>query len=262
MQKDGVRSPDVPAYPISSVDNALRLLQLFREQDSVRLTEACSYLDVAHSTAHRLLAMLVHHGFVRQDPRTRAYRPGPTLIDIGFAVVQRMDVRAQARPFVEELAAKFEETVHLVILEGTQVRYVDAVESTRALRVAPRMGSMLPAHCTSAGKALLADLPAGLLAKMYADPTSLAPQTDRSLSTLAQLSAALETVRDTGYATNYEETEEGVGSVAIALRNEAGDALAAVAVAVPISRLNQAARIAISTALLEIAPRFQASLTA
>jgi IclR family acetate operon transcriptional repressor len=261
MQTDGGRSLGTPAYPISSVDNALRLLQLFRERDSVRLTEACTYLDVAHSTAHRLLAMLVHHGFVQQDVRTRAYRPGPTLIEIGLAVVQKMDVRTQARPILEELAARFEETVHLVVLEGTQVRYVDAVESTRALRVAPRMGSLLPAHCTSAGKALLADLPDPLLRKMYADPVTLAPQTDRSLSTLSQLVAALEEIRASGYATNFEETEEGVGSVAIALRGPSGDAVAAVAVAVPISRLNQAARREISLALLDIAPRFQASLS-
>jgi IclR family acetate operon transcriptional repressor len=260
MQTDGSASTEAtPAYPISSVDNALRLLQLFRERESVRLTDACAYLNVAHSTAHRLLAMLVHHGFVRQDARTRAYRPGPTLIEIGLAVVQKMDVRVQARPLLEELAARFEETVHLVTLEDTEVRYIDAVESTRALRVAPRLGSVLPAHCTSAGKALLAELSDVELKTLYADPITLTRQTDRSLATLAQLTAALDEVRTTGYATNYEESEEGVGSVAIALRDNHGNAVAAVAVAVPTSRLNQTARRDISSALIELAPRFQAS---
>src|ERR1700749_1750310 len=89
-----------PSYPISSVGNALRLLLLFREQQSVRLTEACAYLGVAHSPAHRLLAMLIQHGFVRQES-SRAYRPGPMLVEIGLAVVQKMDVRMQARPFLE-----------------------------------------------------------------------------------------------------------------------------------------------------------------
>ena len=102
MQTESVE-PKAPAYPISSVDNALRLLLLFREQETVRLTEACEYLNVAHSTAHRLLAMLIHHGFVRQDPRSRAYRPGPMLVEIGLAVVQKMDIRSQVRPLLQRL---------------------------------------------------------------------------------------------------------------------------------------------------------------
>jgi len=255
LSEDGAE----PAYPITSVDNALRLLLLFGEQESVRLTEACAYLDVAHSTAHRLLAMLIHRGFVRQDPKTRAYRPGPSLTEIGLKVVQRMDVRSRARPLLERLAAQFEETVHLVTLEGKDARFIDAVESRKALRVAQRTGTVLPAHCTSAGKALLAELPEEELRRLYSEPDSLVRQTDRSLSTFAQLTAALEEIRLTGVATNYEESEEGVGSAAIALKDSSGTAVAAVAVAVPTNRLSQQTRREISAALLEIAPEFQSS---
>jgi IclR family acetate operon transcriptional repressor len=262
MQTDSAGvAEEGPAYPISSVDNALRLLKLFGEQESVRLTEACAFLNVAHSTAHRLLAMLIHHGFVRQDPKSRAYRPGPTLIEIGLAVVQKMDVRSQARPLLEELAAQFEETVHLVTLEGANARFIDAVESTRALRVAPRTGTVLPAHCTSAGKALLAELTPDQLRRLYDNPDSLARQTDRSLSTFAQLSAALDEIRATGLATNYEESEEGVGSLATVLKNAAGDAVAAIAVAVPTYRLSSATRREIAAALRDVAPKFQASFS-
>lgn len=227
-----------PAYPISSVDNALRLLRLFQQTDSVRLTEACAYLGVAHSTAHRLLAMLMHHGFVRQDPRTRAYVPGPTLIEIGLAVVQKMDVRIQARPLMEELAADVQETVHLVTLEGNQARFIDAVEGTRAVRVAPRTGSLLPAHCTSAGKVLLSELTPEQLGAIYPEGQPLEVQTARSLSSLEQLSKVLEAVRKSGHATNVEESEEGVGSIAVALRDQRGHTMAAVAVAVPMSRFD------------------------
>ena len=78
-----------PAYPIRSVDNALRLIRLFNERDTLRLTDACGYLGVAHSTAHRLLAMLVHHGFVQQDPQSRTYRPGPTLLESAWPSSRR-----------------------------------------------------------------------------------------------------------------------------------------------------------------------------
>jgi IclR family acetate operon transcriptional repressor len=225
-----------PSYPISSVNNALRLLLLFREQQAVRLTDACRYLGVAHSTAHRLLAMLAYHGFVRQDPRTRAYVAGPALIDVGLAVVQALDLRAQARPALEQIATEFDETAHLAVLEGNQVRYLDAVESTRALRVAQRTGILAPAHTTSVGKALLAEVTVEQLHALYPKPDNLATSTSRSITTREQLEKELTLVRERGYAINNEEWEEGVGSAAIAL-HDLGRRSAAMAVAAPTSRL-------------------------
>jgi DNA-binding IclR family transcriptional regulator len=248
-----------PSYPISSVDNALRLLLLFREQQSVRLTEACSFLGVAHSTAHRLLAMLIHRGFVRQDA-SRAYRPGPMLVEIGLAVVQKMDVRMQARPYLEKLSADFGETVHLVILEGDQVRYVDAVESDRALRVTERTGQTLPAHCTSAGKALLGALSPAQVRAIYADK-KLEVKTTHSVRSFKALETALDSVRTQGYATNHEESEDGVGSVAIALVNGTDRPVAALAVAVPVNRLGARVQANIVKALREVQQQFRESST-
>jgi DNA-binding IclR family transcriptional regulator len=247
---------DAPGYPISSVGNALRLLVLFREQQSVRLTEARDYLGVAHSTAHRLLAMLIQYGFVRQDS-SRAYRPGPMLVEIGLAVVQKMDVRAQARPFLEALANKFTETIHLTVLEGNLVRYVDAVESDRTLRVAARTGQLLPANCTSAGKALLAELTRDQVHALY--PTEELPsQTAHSLNSMQALEHELDRIREQGYATNHEESEDGVGSVAIALVNAAARPVAAVAVAVPVNRLIPETQASIIEALKAVRQEFQA----
>lgn len=257
MKKDVAEtSGATPNYPISSVGNALRLLLLFREQQSVRLTDACAYLGVAHSTAHRLLAMLIQHGFVRQES-SRAYRPGPMLVEIGLAVVQKMDVRMQARPFLEALAAEFGETVHLVVPEGAQVRYVDAVESDKTLRVTARTGQILPAHCTSAGKALLGELTPEQVRALYRDK-DLAPKTSHSLRSVQELEAVLEKVRKQGYATNREESEDGVGSVAIALVNAAGRPVAAIAVAVPVNRLGQRVQANIVKALKDVRQQFKA----
>jgi DNA-binding IclR family transcriptional regulator len=235
---------------------------MFREHKSVRLKDACLYLGVAHSTAHRLLAMLIHHNFVVHDAHSRTYRPGPMLIDIGLAVVQKLDIRTQARPMVEALSQEFRETVHLLTLEGTNVRYLDHAESERALRVAPRTGSVLPAHCASGGKVLLAEMSNEALAELYSSPDSLQRLTDRSIGSFPQLIAALDEVRRAGYAMNFEETEEGVGSVAIALRDQQGRPLASVAVAVPISRFPQSRRQDIAQSLIREASKFTARIAA
>jgi IclR family transcriptional regulator, acetate operon repressor len=255
MQKTRPQSDTGPAYPIASVNNALRLLLLFREQPRVRLTDACKYLGVAHSTAHRLLAMLAYHGFVQQEPVTRAYIAGPALVEVGLAVVGSLNVREQARPVMEGLAAEFGETVHLGVLEGNQVRYVDAIESERALRVASRTGAVVPAHCTSLGKALLSQMTDQQVAELY--PKSAEPfpsRTERSITTQAKLMKEVARARARGYAVNSGETEDDVGSVAVAFRDFAGRP-AAIAVAAPTSRLNAKRISRIADLMLEVIAR-------
>ena len=211
-----------PAYPIASVDSALRLLKLFRDTPRVRLSEASEHLGVAHSTAHRLMAMLAYHGFARQEPGSRAYVAGPALVEIGLAAVRELDIRLHARPVLESLAASLGETVHLVVLEGGNVRYLDAVESPRALRVAARTGSALAANCTASGKALLAELSDAEVTAIFAGRDALAALTGRSITSCARLLAELREVRARGYAVNVEESEEGVASVAVAVRGPRG----------------------------------------
>jgi DNA-binding IclR family transcriptional regulator len=219
------------------VDNALRLLTLFREQTTVRLSEASEHLGVAHSTAHRLLAMLAYHGFVRQERDSRAYVAGPALVEIGLATVRHMDIRLHARPLLEDLARDLAETVHLAVLEGGTVRYLDAVESTRALRVAARTGSALPANCTASGKAILAELPPAEIAALFDGPQPLSGLTARSLTSLRGLQAELRQTRDRGYALNMQESEDGVASVAVAVNGPTGSPVAALVVSAPVARL-------------------------
>ena len=161
-----------PQYPIESVDNALRLLWLVGERRSLRLTDASRYLDVASSTTHRLLAMLQYRGFVRQNAATRAYELGPTLDRIAFSLLRRMDVRERARPVLKQLSADLQETVHLGRLEGSNVLFIDSIESPQAVRVGSRLGRSMPAHCTSTGKAMLAQFGARQLMTLFPEEGS------------------------------------------------------------------------------------------
>ena len=125
-----------PQYPIESVDNALKIIHLLGARPELRLTEVAEALGVASSTAHRLLAMLQYRGFVRQDAASKTYRAGGALSSVSFAILQRFDVREAVRPLLRRLNEEFSETVHLATLDGAQVRFIDAIESTKAVRVA------------------------------------------------------------------------------------------------------------------------------
>jgi DNA-binding IclR family transcriptional regulator len=228
-----------PQYPIETVDKALRLLLMFGERAEVRLTDVHAELGIGKSRAHRLLAMLVLHRFAVQDPWTRTYRPGPALAEIGLSAVRRIDIRIIARPLIEAIAEQTGETVHLGVLEERNVRFVDGVESEMVLRVAGRVGRLLPAYATSLGKAMLAQLPKEAVTELYPDSV-LPPVTAASIRLRAVLLAELDEVRERGYAINHGESEEGVSSIGVALPLVKGAPSAAISIAAPSPRLAQA----------------------
>jgi len=228
----------VPQYPIESVDNALKVLLLLGHLPALRLTDLSGYLGVASSSAHRMLAMLQYRGFVRQDPATRAYVPGPALDELAFKTLRRHDVRNLARPVLERLNAELRETIHLGQLEERDVRFIDAIESNRALRVGSRLGRVMPAQCTSTGKAMLATLSEPQIRELYPEER-LVQLTPHSIGTRADLLVELVEVRRRGYATSQEESEEGVSSISIAIPGERIRPLALNA-SVPKSRMTPA----------------------
>jgi DNA-binding IclR family transcriptional regulator len=240
----------VPQYPIESVDNALKILLLLGERNELRLTEVAEYLHVATSTAHRLLAMLQYRGFMRQDPRTRVYLPGTALTGVAFSILQRFDVREVLHPFVEALNRDLGETVHLAILDGSTVRFIDAIESPKATRVSSRLGKQMPANCTSTGKALLSTLTTEELDRLY--PAEELPQlTPNSIGTRSALNDVLEEVRRRGYATSNQESEDGVCSVAVAFPPTHTPIRLAFNASVPVYRMNDEVAERIAAALKE-----------
>lgn len=224
-----------PRYPIKSVDNALALLLMFRETQLIRVSEASARLGVGRSTAHRLLAMLEYHGFIQQDAASKAYRAGSALTEIGLGIVRAMDIREQLRPHLEQLRDDLGETVHLMVLQGTESLFLDSVESSKALRTSSRIGRSYPAHATSGGKALLAELPEARLAELY-PKGRLGPGSNK---TMADLKRELDVVRKRGYGSNRGETEPDVAAVAVAIKSSFGRPTAAIAVSAPLSRLSE-----------------------
>lgn len=223
-----------PAYTISSVDNALRLLLMFRDQKQLRLSDVSTSLGVSPSTAHRLLAMLAHYDFVHQDTGHGVYSAGPALLDIGYGAVRSLDLRRVAEPVLARLARTLDETVHLAQLEAGHIRYIAGVESSRPLRVADRTGQLFPAHLTATGKAILAGLGAAQLDELL----GIAAVTDGSHLSVAErdeLERQLVEVRAKGHAVNFRD--DGVVSVAVAVTNPRGLTVGAINASAPENRM-------------------------
>jgi DNA-binding IclR family transcriptional regulator len=225
------------AYAIESVSNALRTLLYLRDVDEVRVSELATYLGVAASTAHRLLATLRANDFVEQVPGRRAYRLTSLLSTFSGGPPDRETLARIGRPALVQLCRETDETANLLVLEGADARFIDGVESTRTLRVAPRTGDLLPAHGTAGGKAMLAMLPPDQVRALLG--ARLRKMTIHTVLSRAALEKDLAVVRTRGYATNVNESVLDVGGVGVPVMDRFDRCVAAITVSGPSSRLNE-----------------------
>jgi DNA-binding IclR family transcriptional regulator len=143
-------------YQIQSVDNALRLIRMLQAGEVLQVSTVAQHLGVGRSTAHRLLSMLIQHGFAVQGP-DREYLRGPSLHDPQAALpvgLSLAELRRRALPILHTLTERTQETTNLQLILGDYSRVVASVESDRPLRVSNREGQYLPAGMSSGGRAV------------------------------------------------------------------------------------------------------------
>jgi IclR family transcriptional regulator, acetate operon repressor len=219
-----------PPYALQSVDAALRLAQMLQAFGPMRVSDVADELGVAVSTAHRLLATLVYRGFAEQLP-DRRYGPGAGLRPVAVLDPSASELRERARAAMLALVAATGESANLVVLTGTEVRFVATVECDRVLRVGDRAGQRLPAHLTSGGKAIMATLPDSEMGRFgNLDP-----------AVLTHLKRDVVAARQVGYASNHQDTEKGLSAIGVALAPLPGSIHAAICLAMPTARYRRSA---------------------
>jgi IclR family acetate operon transcriptional repressor len=174
-------------------------------------------------------------GYVEQDPRSETYRLSSQL---GWHT--RNDVRetlkATARPYLQRILGRFEQTVCLGILEHDQVLYIEILEGLRSIRNAATVNAFAPVHSTSLGKSILAFLnPSEAEAILKRKP--LKKLTAKTITSTALLMRHLAHVRKVGYAVDNEETERGARCVGAPIYDAHGVPFAALSVSGPISHI-------------------------
>lgn len=223
---------------IQSLDRALRILDLFDEQDSeLKITEISRKMDLHKSTVHSLLKTLQEHRYIDQNAETGKYRLGMKLLERGQLLLQHLDIRSVARAELLELASATGQTAHLVIQEGREGVYIDKVEGPRAVIRYSRIGRRIPLHCSSVGKVLAAFMnPAEREQLLQEYPFMV--HTPRTITDREVFLNELEKVRANGYSIDNQENEPGVRCVAVPIRNHTGQVIAAVSISTLISNVD------------------------
>lgn len=220
-----------------------------KSERSCGVTELALELGLHKSNVHRLLQGLVHQGFARRDPETSRYMLTMKLWELGAKVSDRLDVRQEAYSVMQVLAKKTEETVHLSILEGVEVLYIDKIDSPQPIRAYTKIGGRAPAQCVATGKALLAWASKEIIEQVE---SCLEPYTPLSITTADALSAELKDIRANGFAINKGEWREEVGGIASPIFDVSGKAVAAIGISGPMVRCTQEWQEQTSQILIEL----------
>lgn len=229
-------SEDIVTDTLQSVRQALRILTLLQTHEQLGVSEVSLKLDIGASSTHRILATLHEANFVRQSLPSRKYRLGPAMSgsENATAIEHCAEIAETHLAALRDITG---ETVHLAARNGITTKFVTVFESSHVMRVTSRMGTALPAHATSAGKVLLAELSEPELDTLYpAEP--LPKATAQTLPSRSALKAELAQITARGYATNLAESEPDVVALAMAISRPTGPRLCAVTVTGPASRMN------------------------
>ena len=220
---------------LSSVSKALTLLDAFTaESPELTLSELARRAGVHKSSAYRLLSTLEAHGFVERGPAGRGYRLGWKPAELAGRL--RSELRELAAPVMEELAAKSGEIVHLSVLDGAEIVYLDKRGRSQPLTVSTTIGGRSPAHASAMGKALLSGL-SDQDAERLLGSRRLQRFTPTTITDRRRLTRELEEIRRQGYAQDDEETFPGIRCVAAPLQDGEGRVLAAISVTAPTQRM-------------------------
>ncbi len=225
---------------LKSLSRGLQLLEILsRGPQTQGVTDLARVMEVDKSTVSRLLKTLQRHGYVAQDEATRSYGLGPGIVPLGQRALRRMDIRVEAKPYLNRLVAATGECAHLAVLYGKSVLYVDQVTSDQTVNVDAPVGTLAPMHCTALGKAMLASQPEEWRAGFVSEQ-SLRAYTGRTITDAGALLQHIGTVEAAGVAIDDEEFSVGIRCLAAPVRDHEGGAAGAIGISGPSPRVTDA----------------------
>ncbi len=248
------------SYLIRSVANALDVLEQFGKtgEEELGVTGISHRLRFHKNNVFRILATLETRGYVEKNLATENYRLGVKSLELGKNYINRMGLLEKSRPLLERLVQETQETAYIGVLRGTEVVYVDGVESARTVRAVSRVGYRVPAYCTAIGKAQIAfDSDVEILQHL---PKSMKSFTARTVVSLERLQQELREVRIKGYAVDSEEFEEGLRCIGVPVRDYTRRAIAGICISAPSFRVPEKKFAEIAAHVIEVGDRLSQRL--
>jgi len=222
-----------PSYRVQAVERALDILDCFTfENKELGLFEIAGQTGLNKTTVKRMLANLTHRNYLQQDPKTKKYKLGMRLFELGGIVFSSFSLRKAAAHFMDFLQKETRSTVLLGVMMEDQLVYVDKREGNGMIRISSEIGWRRPLHYGMLGMILSAYLDpekAAVILKKY----PLEAYTPRSITDEEKFKNRLEEIRVQGYVIENGEAVEGIIGIAAPIRGHTHKVIAALGIAVP-----------------------------
>jgi len=229
MSKGGKTVAQDHPQLLSSVRNALKILLSFSmDEPEKKVSDVARELGLSKSSASRLMATLASEGFLSKNPETGHYRLGVSVLTLSSIFISSLDLYRESLPVLKWLVQETGEAAHLAIMEGTDVVYVNKVESKHPIRILTYIGRRNPAYCTSSGKVLLAYQAEEVVEEII--NKGLEKYASNTITDPDQLYRSLAKIRKDGYAVSVSEILDGVTSIGVPVRDYTGQVVAAVSI--------------------------------
>ena len=228
-------------YIIHTVKNAMQLLQLFTDSSPEwSLTELAKAKSLNISHTKRLINTLTEYGYLKKDPISKRYRLGLAIVRLSGVLTSTMEIYKEARPILSKLLEKYDENVHIGVLEEINVLYLDKFESLYSTRLASHIGKRNPAYCTGCGKVLLAYTPEPLQQELLrkVDEQGFEQFASNTVKTIEELKNDLDIIVKKGYALSTDELSDGFASIAVPVLDFSGEVIAAISLTGPSNKIN------------------------
>jgi IclR family pca regulon transcriptional regulator len=244
---------------LQSLERGIAVIQVFSpEHPALTLSEVARLTGMTRATARRILLTLEKLGHVRSDGRL--FSLTPRVLTLGWAYLSSLNLWEIAQPHMEDLVQQLGESCSAATLDLPDIVYVARVPTRKIMTIALGIGTRLPAHATSMGRVLLADLPQEEL-DAFLDSTPLARCTDRTVTDPDELRRVIAKVRQQGWALVDQELEIGLRSVAAPIKGADGRTTAALNASAAAARVSiEQLRERFLPALLDTAHQISASL--
>lgn len=224
---------------VKSVSRALDIITLVSmKKGGLGVTEIAKQIDINKSSVYRILSTLVQYGYIEQDAETGKYKLGYKFLEVSSKLLESIDLRAEARPFLQELENETNEVIHLVVYDQGEVVYIEKLEGNETLRMHSKVGKRAPMHCTSVGKAILAHLPSSVVLDIL-ERKGMPVHTDKTITDKEEFLKELSQVRQKGFALDLEENEYGITCIAVPIFDHLGKVIAAVSISGPTMRMTE-----------------------
>lgn len=227
--------PATKSEAVGSLSRGLDILECLAEHGSLRLADLPEPLGISRATAYRILSQLQERGYVEHNREAHRYSLGASAVALATRS-KSASLISTAEPALTRLNNLTRETVNLAVFQGGRLVYVRIIEGTYALRMSGSVGEEAPLYATAMGKSILSHVP--FERRMHLVGKEPFPKfTATTVSTFAELAAAVNKAREDEFAVDNEEVDSGAICLGAAILGDGGEPVGAISISAPVSRI-------------------------